>query len=304
MKKVLFILLIACVAIPSSGYITQKKLLGTAILQVKWPSSSMTWNLVPTQGSLITGSRSLSTVANASFATWDAVTTANITITRGADTSASTPFGVDNVNILKTNMTAAEYAAGGFGDALAVTNIAVSTQTGDIVDADILVNPTVEFSTDPTTPSNRYDFESVLTHEIGHFLGLDHSAILSATMFPRVSQGVNGSRVLSSDDIAGLSSLYPTASYLTKGSISGTVRLTSNASVYGAVVVAVNSNGQPAAHGVSDTKGNFTIYGLDAGAYSIYAEPMDAPFSFQDQGVLGSIFPGSTVSTSFTTRFR
>src|SRR6185369_12010411 len=73
MKKVAFILLIACIAIPSSGYITQRKLLGNAILQVKWPSSTMTWNLVPTQGTLITGSRSLSTVADASFATWDAI---------------------------------------------------------------------------------------------------------------------------------------------------------------------------------------------------------------------------------------
>src|SRR6185436_21123392 len=123
-----------------------------------------------------------------------------------------------------------------------------------------------------------------------------------ATMSPRIGTGVSAPRALSSDDIAGVSSLYPTASYLTKGSISGTVRLTSNASVYGAIVVAVNSNGQPAAHGVSDTRGNYTIYGLDAGNYTIYAEPMDSPFSFDDQGVFGAIFPTSTVSTSFTTR--
>jgi len=307
MKKVLFILLIAaCTALPSRGYITQKKLQGTAIVQVKWPSSSLTWNLVPPQAANITGSRTLSTVANASFATWDALTTATITFTRGADTSPSATYGYDNVNLVKTNLTSTEYANSGAGDALAITATSVALLTGDILDADIIFNPDVNvpFSTDTATPSNQYDLESVLTHEVGHLLGLDHSAILSATMFPRVGQGVTSSRVLSSDDIAGVSSLYPTASYQTKGSISGTVRLTSNASVYGAIVVAVNSNGQPAAHGVSDTKGNFTIYGLDPGGYTIYAEPMDAPFSFQDQGVLGEIFPGSTVSTSFTTRFR
>src|SRR6185436_16899864 len=125
-----------------------------------------------------------------------------------------------------------------------------------------------------------------------------------ATMSPRIGTGVSAPRALSSDDIAGVSSLYPTASYLTKGSISGTVRLTSNASVYGAIVVAVNANGQPAAHGVSDPSGNYTIYGLDPGAYTLYAEPMDAPFSFDEQGVLDRIFPNSTASTSFTTRFR
>ncbi|PYT69836.1 MAG: hypothetical protein DMG39_17570 [Acidobacteria bacterium] len=29
-----------------------------------------------------------------------------------------------------------------------------------------------------------YDFESVLTHELGHFLGFSHSAVWSAMMFP------------------------------------------------------------------------------------------------------------------------
>jgi hypothetical protein len=69
-------------------------------------------------------------------------------------------------------------------------------------------------------------------------------------------------------------------------------------------VVAVDANGQPAAHGVTDTRGYYTIYGLNPGTYTIYAEPMDSPYSFSDQAVLGLIHPGSTVSTSFTTRFR
>jgi hypothetical protein len=305
MRKVAFIVLIALTAaIPSSGYITQRKLLGNAILQVKWPSFPVTWGLVPVQGTNITGSRTLSQVANTSYGTWDAVATATIAFTRGADVAASTAYGYDGVNILKTNLTAQEYSQTGAGDALAITGTVSSAVTGDVLDADIIFNPTVPFSTDPTTPSNRIDFEAVLTHEIGHLLGLDHSAILAATMFPRIGDGVSAPRALTADDIAGVSSLYPTASYLTKGSISGTVRLTSNASVYGAIVVAVNANGQPAAHGVTDKFGNYTIYGLDSGTYTIYAEPMDSPFSFDDQGVFSTIFPGSTVSTNFTTRFR
>lgn len=307
MKKLLLVLLIACAATPSSGYIAMKKRLGDAVLQVKWPGFPVTWVLVPTQGSNITGSRTLSQVANSSFGTWDAVTTATIAFTRGAD-ATSRPYAIDGVNIVKTNMTPSEWAAAALGieDALAITGTLPLDLTGEIFDADIAFNPNPPnlFSTDTTTPSTHFDFEAILTHEIGHFLGLDHSAILAATMFPSVGEGVSFPRVLSSDDIAGVSSIYPTTSYLTKGSISGTVRLTSNASVFGAIVVAVNSNGQPAAHGVSDTKGNFTIYGLDPGNYTIYAEPMDAPFSFDNQAVLQEIFPGSTPLTSFTTRFR
>ncbi len=306
MKKLLFLLVFASLATPGSAYITMRKLLGNAILQVKWPGGPVTWSLVPAQGSNITGSRTLSSVADASFATWKAIPTADISfLNRGADTSPTTTYGFDQINIVKTNLTTLEYQNSGAGDALAITVTSSSTLTGDILDADIIFNPDENFSTDPATPSNLLDFESVLTHEVGHFLGLDHSAILSATMFPRVAEGVSRNRALSSDDMAGVSSLYPTASYLTKGSISGTVRLTSNALVYGAIVVAVNSDGQPVAHGVTDTQGNYTIYGLNAGnCIPVYAEPMDSPFSFNDQNVLGEIFLGGTVSTAFTTRFR
>jgi hypothetical protein len=66
----------------------------------------------------------------------------------------------------------------------------------------------------------------------------------------------------------------------------------------------VNSDGQPVAHGVSDTKGNYVINGLDPGTYTIYAEPMDSPYFSSDQSVLDKIYPGSTISTLFTTRFR
>src|SRR6202035_3750796 len=65
----------------------------------------------------------------------------------------------------------------------------VATQLGQILDADIYFDPTdaqVSFATPaalPTSPK-AYDLESVLTHELGHFLGFSHSAVWSATMYP------------------------------------------------------------------------------------------------------------------------
>src|SRR2546430_15899937 len=83
---------------------------------------------------------------------------------------------------------------------------------GAIVEADIALNPAVEFSSDGTPGT--YDLESTFTHEMGHLIGLEHSAILGATMQPR--QAMNGlydlpaitQRSLSEDDIAGARALY------------------------------------------------------------------------------------------------
>src|SRR5207237_10473778 len=94
---------------------------------------------------------------------------------------------------------------------------------GTITEADIALNPNVEFSADGTPGT--YDLESTFTHEVGHLLGLQHSAILGATMQPR--QAMNGlfgltaftQRSLSEDAIAGARSLY--GLHAGAGSISG-----------------------------------------------------------------------------------
>src|SRR5260370_32709589 len=70
-----------------------------------------------------------------------------------------------------------------------VGSSAVSTQLGQILDADIYFNPS-DSNTTYATPQalaanpKAYDLESLLTHELGHFLGFSHSAVWSAIMFP------------------------------------------------------------------------------------------------------------------------
>ena len=51
--------------------------------------------------------------------------------------------------------------------------------------------------------------EDVATHELGHSLGLAHSAVLDATMYSTYTRCSTSMRTLASDDLTGLQLLYP-----------------------------------------------------------------------------------------------
>ena len=58
------------------------------------------------------------------------------------------------------------------------------------------------------TVANQYDVETIALHEIGHLLGLSHSSVAGAVMFPTVSAN-STNRVLAADDLEGIRQLYP-----------------------------------------------------------------------------------------------
>lgn len=81
-------------------------------------------------------------------------------------------------------------------------------KTGEILDADIEVNTASNHFT-LTNKNAQFDLQTVLTHEVGHFLGLSHSSDPSAVMYASYERGSVQGRKLAPDDIAALCTAYP-----------------------------------------------------------------------------------------------
>lgn len=85
------------------------------------------------------------------------------------------------------------------------------TQTGDdrIYDADVYTNTAQPlYSSGEAGCSGEYDVNGIMAHEVGHVIGIGHSNVSGATMYPSVSACNTGNRTLASDDFAARDDLY------------------------------------------------------------------------------------------------
>ncbi|MCA1629603.1 MAG: DUF4214 domain-containing protein [Acidobacteria bacterium] len=161
------------------------------------------------------------------------------------------------------------------------TRVSFDPNTGAMFEADVAINPNLPFSTDGT--HGTYDLESTLVHEIGHFIGLDHSGLVGSTMQPRQAQNFNSgsynltqttARTLSMDDVAGARSIYGQRAGRAVGSIQGSLSYP----FAGASVRAENADtGWVAGSAVTRSDGSYRIDQLPPGNYRVVAEYLDEP---------------------------
>jgi hypothetical protein len=99
--------------------------------------------------------------------------------------------------------------------AIAQTVLSVDLVSNQIRDADILFN-LAEYEFRALAPGHSAggpycDFQEVLTHEIGHALGLSHSQVPEAVMYGQGLRGDTSKRALADDDVQGVQALYAAA---------------------------------------------------------------------------------------------
>jgi hypothetical protein len=155
---------------------------------------------------------------------------------------------------------------------LGVTQVVFENATGHIVETDIILNDTIGLN---AIPNETFYIGNVLTHELGHALGMGHSEAGHASMFYLAT---NGQFEISPDEVAGYHTLYRTNSSVStiKGQVIGG---DDNSPLFGVHVILIDvGSGELAATTISDEVGYFEIRGVDPNKdYSILTSPIRNP---------------------------
>lgn len=311
----------------SSCPVASHQLTAAQSISVRWSTAlNSTPQTIITQDQTAAGRlNEIEQVIQQSLTVWNSVAGTSLTANSFAPltrVSSANACGSDGINSICFDQPDMAFTPGVLGFTRVITadqigiqvgNGVVSTQVGQILDADIYFSPSdylVSFATPLALGANpkSYDLESLLTHELGHFLGFSHSAVWNAMMFPYAPAPGTFSGVrptlqqldapLADDDRSGLRVLYHKLSDTNFiGSLQGRIvpanPLSLPASppgvtgIFGSHVVAVDSDSGAvvaaalggwscSGAGPAQFDGTYLIEGLPVGRnYKIYAESLN-----------------------------
>ena len=317
-------LILALVAILACGVSIQPSSFEPAAsqdLQIKWRTKTIK---IALSSSLNAPSANMSSEADVLGAveralySWSTAANIKFVVVHSKVQSISPATQADGINLITIAPTAENLAIFGESNNAARTRVFYDRETGEIAEADIVINPfpfsdsgeLLQFSTDGTIGT--YDLESTVAHELGHLLGLNHSAVVGATM--NASQGLNGTyglpaqteRTLSDVDLTAARDLYGPCE--NPGSVKGRILNSTQANLIAAagahVWIEDFFTGRVIASTLTNYRGEFNIGCIPAGDYRAMVEYTD--LSLMEQ--LGRDRPGGRKrqfrSTEISSSFR
>jgi hypothetical protein len=260
------------------------------------PDGRVPWRISAGVAGNVTGDRSPRDVLETVFGRWEDLPTSAIRFAFAGTSNARNRNAGDRVNLVTVDATES------LGSGVLAATFLSSDGSGNLTDVDIVFSRDVAFSTSITVDPGSYDLESVAQHEVGHFLGLEHSGLARATMVPFTDRGEIQQRTPADDDRIGASLLYPEDGFLAStGALAGRITL-AGSPVYLSQVVAARVHGPVVAATYSAPDGSYRIEGLAPDVYVVYAEPLDGPVAPGNVGGFRSGF-GGTASTGYGTFF-
>lgn len=191
----------------------------TAYALAKWRLTSIfNWSYNPAN-----------TPASVTYTALNAVRTGTQSVFAGRNRCGSTPTLTITEQYLGTTTRAAQVSSAGActgNDGASVTSWGAlpanvlgytctyyRTSTGAVLASDMLINNVSHqwFTTMPAGCQNKFDLQSVVTHERGHTVGLSHvdqATHALSTMSPKTRACDTTKRLFSSGDLAGITALY------------------------------------------------------------------------------------------------
>jgi hypothetical protein len=278
--------------------------IASVAVDTQWPNATFTWLLNPTTGANVTTANgdSVTTAVTKAINTWNTtqlvvngqpLTSTNLLIESGGTTALTDPIVNDCRNVVSFGpfSSSVTFPTG----AVAFTEVATvalapgetdttsgcnyvnasSVPVSFLSDADLVFNPKQNFSTTTPPLTNQFDLQSAAAHEFGHALGLDHSGIAHALMFPFGDTGAGQQRTLGVDDVIGISFIYPASNFASAtGTISGKITLDGNG-IFASHVVAIDaSTGAAVVDGLTNPDGTYKLVGVPPGTYYVLVLPL------------------------------